>query len=559
MHTQRSERVSLSGYRRLVAVWTNWQLLRGASPISGRAALLLIPGYVLLYALGYFLKTSPASAAIWPSHVLSFAAFIMLPLRLWPLIALSVISSELLAVPLLDWITHRSQASLTELLGFAFANVLTTAGPAGLARRLRLLHGRDRLILVISPVWIFVLFAGGLPGALLGEATLAQASGTPLLLEDAGLWLVASVLTVVSFAPMVFGVLLGFSEPARPSARRWEAWGVTVLVLALFIWFTLSPLQVGVQLVEPMLFAVPLCWLALRFSRRATSIAVAIVAVGVVIFAGNGPNPGNAANVDNWRDVVLAVDIFLLIGCGGALLINLMTLKQRALLDELSHEHTQLRQYAQALDRAEETARRAIASDLHDGVCQVLAGQSMIIAAMRGHATDPAPAVLLEEVAATSREAQESLREVILDLSPPELVHASIADVLRKLTDLFQTRFGFSVTFQVSGSTELNPDQLHLIYRCVRELLMNARKHSQRQSAEVEVFLRSTTIEITVTDKGVGFDANRVIPQSGYQVGLAQLRERVRTTGGSLHVDAVVGKGCRVTVRLPSLSFAPSP
>jgi signal transduction histidine kinase len=258
------------------------------------------------------------------------------------------------------------------------------------------------------------------------------------------------------------------------------------------------------------------------------------------------------ANIDGWRDVVISIDVFLVIGCGGALLVNLMTLKQRALLDELALEHLALRDYARALAIAEETARRKTAADLHDGIGQVLAGQSMTLAAMRAHASHSPLSVLLDEASEASREAQAGLRVMIQDLSPPGLDQASLEETLRWLADFFKTRFGFRVTWRVTGGADLSRDRLRLIYRCIRELLMNARKHSQRQSAEVEVDLSPTSVEIAVVDEGIGFDARLGEPLSGTQFGLAQLRERVRAAGGSLDVDAVIGEGCRVTVRLPS-------
>jgi signal transduction histidine kinase len=246
------------------------------------------------------------------------------------------------------------------------------------------------------------------------------------------------------------------------------------------------------------------------------------------------------------------------IGCGGALLVNLMTVKQRALLDELEREHLALRDYARALTVAEETARRKTAADLHDGIGQVLAGQSMTLAAMRAHASHLPLTVLLEEAAEASREAQEGLRVMIQDLSPPGLDHASLDETLRWLAEFFKTRFGFSVAWRVTGTLELSRDRLRLVYRCVRELLMNARKHSQRQSAEVEVDVSPLIVEITVVDEGIGFDARLEEPLSGSQFGLAQLRERVRAAGGTLDVDAVIGEGCRVTVRLPSPTPRPA-
>jgi hypothetical protein len=72
---------------------------------------------------------------------------------------------------------------------------------------------------VISPLWIVALFAGSLPGALLGSATGALAAGIPLVSGHVGLWVFASVLTIVTYGPMVFGLILGFEEPTPTPAR----------------------------------------------------------------------------------------------------------------------------------------------------------------------------------------------------------------------------------------------------------------------------------------------------------------------------------------------------
>jgi signal transduction histidine kinase len=429
---------------------------------------------------------------------------------------------------------------------------MTSVGPAALARTMRLYRSEDRFPLVVSPLWIIALFGGSLPGALLGAATGARAAGIALVPGHVGLWMLASVLTIVTLGPMIFGLILGFREPTPTPARSWEGWAVSCLVFALFICFAAASWPAVDPLLQPMLFAVPLAWLALRFSRRTTNIGVVIVASGVVFYAGYGVGIYRGlANIDAWPHVIVAIDVFLVIACGGALLLNLLTLKQRALLDELAREHRALRGYARALGLAEETARRKTAADLHDGIGQVLAGQSMTLAAMRAHAGQAPLAVLLEEAAEASREAQEGLRVMIQDLSPPGLDHASLDETLRWLADFFKMRFEFNVAWRVTGTADVPRDRLRLIYRCVRELLMNAHKHSQRQSAEVEVDVSPSAVEFTVVDEGVGFDARRAAPPSGKRFGLAQLKERVRAAAGTLDIDAVIGEGCRVTVRLP--------
>ena len=540
--------------------WTDLLPVRGGRRFDRRIFWFLAFGYPLLFALGYLSKSVAGSSAIWPSHALTFAAYMLLPFRRWPPVALIAVAWDFLSQPIMYWITIRSQASLPLTCSFALANVLTSMGPAALARAMRLFRSEDRFQLVISPLWIVALFAGSLPGALLGSATGARAAGMALVPGHVGLWLLASVLTIVTFGPMLFGLIQGFAEPTPTPARSWEGWAVSFMIGVLFACFAVVPWPAVDPFLQPMLFCVPLAWLALRFSRRTTNLGVVIVATGIVLFAGYGIGIyRDMASVAGWPHVVIAIDVFLLIGCGGALLVNLMTLKQRALLDELAREHQALRNYARALGVAEETARRKTAADLHDGIGQVLAGQSMTLAAMRAHANHSPLTVLLDEAAEASREAQEGLRVMIQDLSPPGLDHASLDETLRWLADFFKTRFDFRVVWRVAGCADLPRERLRLIYRCIRELLMNARKHSQRQSAEVEVDVAPSGVEITVVDEGVGFDTRSPVPPSGKRFGLAQLRERVRTAGGTLDIDAVIGEGCRVTVRLPSPAHAPAP
>lgn len=323
-------------------------------------------------------------------------------------------------------------------------------------------------------------------------------------------------------------------------------------VVGLFLLFIFAPWPAKHVLVEPMLFTIPLAWLALRFSQRTTRIVVGVVAAAISVLAGYtlggdvSPADGSA-----FPDIVISIDVFLLIGCGGALLVNFMTFRQRALLEELAHDHAQLRQYALALDSAEEAARRATAADLHDGIGQVLAGQTMTLSAMRAHATQPKLAALIEEAVEASREAQEGLRLMIQDLSPPELEHASLEEMLKWLAELFKTRFGFTIGYQVSGGERLNRENLQLVYRCVRELAMNACKHSGRHAASVQVEVQAEWVHVTVIDDGVGFDAEREPSAAKGRFGLAQLRERVRAGGGSVRLTSSVGGGCRAVVRLP--------
>src|ERR1700756_3884250 len=204
--------------------WTELLPTRDERRFDRRIAWGVILGYPLLYALGFLSKTVPGPAAIWPSNAPAFAAFMLLPARLWPLVAAGILSWEMLSRWVLYWAAFHTLPSLASSCSFALANMLASAGPAALARGMRLFRTQDRFQFVVSPLWIIALFAGVLPGALLGASAGARAVGLSLTPADIVLWVLASVLTIVTLAPMVFGLIFGFSEPAPTPAKAWERW-----------------------------------------------------------------------------------------------------------------------------------------------------------------------------------------------------------------------------------------------------------------------------------------------------------------------------------------------
>jgi signal transduction histidine kinase len=515
--------------------------------------------YMALFALGIGLEPSwTAPAALWPARAVDFVVYVLLPVRFWPFVALATGAIELSVAPALHAITTGSGFVANVRFGMVLANALTGAGPAALVRWFKLIDSDHRPFRLISPLWPVALFLGTLPGAVVGTWSQTGFSHAPSL-ADVGLWVASAVLGIMTYAPVIFGALSGYEDRSVAPARRGELIAVAALVVALFAMLALVPWPLADREAQLMLLSVPLIWLALRFSRYVTAIGVLVIATGTGFASAHGAGAfPSLASATGWHDLIFSTEIFLLISCGGALLINRMVLRQRRLLDELAVEHEQLRHYAEALAGAEEAARRSTAVDLHDGVGQVLAGLGLILRAMRTHVGDEPLAGLVEQATSASREAQDAIRAMIQDLTPPELERASLAEVMTWLTQLFATRYQFNVVWDIVGPAALPIDRVNLIYRIIRELLFNAYKHSQRRRADVEVTVQEQAIEIRVIDEGVGFDVNASSRSAPKRFGLTQLRERVRAAGGTVELESVVGEGCRVKVRLPAPVQSPA-
>jgi len=85
-------------------------------------------------------------------------------------------------------------------------------------------------------------------------------------------------------------------------------------------------------------------------------------------------------------------------------------------------------------------------------------------------------------------------------------------------------------------------------------------KHAKVSQAELILAGEGNDVVLTVVDKGVGFDPAALRGRcrlGGF--GLASVRERLETLGGSFAIESSVGGGTRATLRLPLIVATPSP
>jgi signal transduction histidine kinase len=93
-----------------------------------------------------------------------------------------------------------------------------------------------------------------------------------------------------------------------------------------------------------------------------------------------------------------------------------------------------------------------------------------------------------------------------------------------------------------------------LLYRSVRELLINAAKHAKAQSVQITINRANDKIEIVLEDNGTGFDTScldktRQIKTPGF--GLFSISERLKQMGGKIEINSIKGKGTKITLFAP--------
>ena len=226
----------------------------------------------------------------------------------------------------------------------------------------------------------------------------------------------------------------------------------------------------------------------------------------------------------------------------------------QALTDELERRvelrTEQLRRLAAELEAAENRERRQIARDLHDDLGQLLAAARIRLAPLCRDAHDEVreAAVAIAELV---EQANRSTRSLAAQLAPAVLYELGLQPALEWLAEEVWLRFGLIVNIADDGAPKpLSQEARSIVYRAVRELLINVAKHAGVNSATVSLLREGRQLTVHVSDAGVGFAAKGRDAGRGSGVGLASVRERLSYIGGSLEVHSVPDDGTRATLHL---------
>ena len=213
----------------------------------------------------------------------------------------------------------------------------------------------------------------------------------------------------------------------------------------------------------------------------------------------------------------------------------------------------QLRAVSAQLLQTEEAERRRIASDIHDQVGQTLAACRIKLGECAAAASDPALKAGTEAVRALLEQAIQETRSLTFELSPPVLHELGLGPALEWLAEEHTRRDGVLVLCEALGPIPSPGELSVLLFRIVRELLVNVAKHARAREARVRLRGDAATIRIEVIDDGVGFDPGRALAPQGRSdgFGLFSIRDRLRFIGGRLELDSAPGRGTRVVVTAP--------
>jgi len=204
--------------------------------------------------------------------------------------------------------------------------------------------------------------------------------------------------------------------------------------------------------------------------------------------------------------------------------------------------------------RAVEAERGRIARELHDN-----AGQSLAAILLNLELVERQMGASSSEVQARLRRSRDlasltldQVRRISHDLHPPEWKDQDFPQAVEWLLNNMGIRDRLTVDPVVLDiPRELDPSIQTVLYRTLQEGLTNIMRHTAATRVSIEATSGAYGVRLLLEDDGPGFDPGSPVARPG--IGLANIRRRLESVGGHLHVGSAPGEGVRLSVFIPAV------
>ncbi len=214
---------------------------------------------------------------------------------------------------------------------------------------------------------------------------------------------------------------------------------------------------------------------------------------------------------------------------------------------------TERRRMNERLMQVQEKERQRLAERMHDQLGGLLTSLQMEIDQARTRVDD---ATLANDLFGPLEEQIDSISHVVRNLTQEESPHLledyGLSEALSRLVGALEEREGLEIAFhnELGNDERLSSLLERVVYRVLREGLLNVAHHAQTDSAQVILNKTNRKLRLHIIDHGTGFDTTEQLSDDE-NYGLAGIRERVEQLNGSFTISTAPGVGTRLTITLP--------
>lgn len=230
-------------------------------------------------------------------------------------------------------------------------------------------------------------------------------------------------------------------------------------------------------------------------------------------------------------------------------IFNRFKLKKKNELQQKLFEQQQLATIN--IIHAEEKERKRIASDLHDGVGQLMTAAWLNMQAIgeKLNTTDAETAQQLSKAMHLVDESCKEVRAVSHNMMPNALLNKGLVNAVREFISQINTK-ATNISLHTEGLHTPLPSHIEtVLYRVIQESVNNVIKHANATSLDISINKDETGIDVMIEDNGKGFNFAEAIKKDG--IGLQNIKSRIEYLLGTVEWSTATNKGTLVAIHIP--------
>lgn len=203
-----------------------------------------------------------------------------------------------------------------------------------------------------------------------------------------------------------------------------------------------------------------------------------------------------------------------------------------------------------AILEGEETERKRLAQELHDGIAQYLSAINMNLLSINGNlsAENKKTLKIIKKITKDTIIETRALAHNLL----PKGIEQDLISSFKHLLKTFNSINSILFSLKINGEIFLLSESLKInLFRITQEFINNSIKHSSAKKVNITINFNVNTIELLLSDDGVGFKIDNLKNNSG--IGLVNITNRVNAINGLLKINSSSKMGTlfKITITSP--------
>ncbi len=200
---------------------------------------------------------------------------------------------------------------------------------------------------------------------------------------------------------------------------------------------------------------------------------------------------------------------------------------------------------------AEESERKRLARELHDGLGPLMSGIRMSVSALEQQVKDEKQKEIAGNANKLIQEALKSVKDISTNLSPHMLENFGLEQALKNFINKINASGDLTAILNTDfKETSLAGKAETILYRVICEMLTNTLKHARAKRAWINIHQTENAILVDYQDNGQGFNVEDVI-QNKQGMGISNIYSRIASLNGSVDIKASTENGTNVKIYIP--------